>query len=72
VHAAANCPRHVDLFPSIPVCLSVMFESESLLCGQGTAPRCSRTSTSIHANREGTRAAGGVSLDSPHGDGHGQ
>ena len=26
----------------------------------------------IHTNREGTRAAGGVSLDNSHGDGHGQ
>ena len=69
VHATAYCPRHVDPFPSPSLpCLNFN------LCCVDKGPRqgVSRTSTSIHVNREATRAAGGVPLDNPHGDGHGQ
>ena len=69
VHATAYCPRHVDPLSSA----SLPCVSFNLCCvDKGPRQGVSRTSTIIHANREKTRAAGGVPLDNPHGDGHGQ
>jgi len=53
VYATENCPRHDDPFAS--ACLS------RLLCGQGPAPRCSHTSTFIHAQQGRDAGCGGRS-----------
>ncbi len=54
------------------ICTSISFEVQSVLCGQGPVPRCSCTSTFIHADREGTRTARGVLLGYRHGGAHEQ
>jgi hypothetical protein len=45
------------------VCLSILYDFLIFAVGTRGRTRCSRSCTSIHATREGTRAAGSVPLD---------